>query len=100
MVLYVKPPIPGADLMSDEHGIKSIRYTIHEGTIYLTVAINKEFCSSYHLGGGPELIVVLLPKKFSPEQITSLASLEAMGGKVIAHPGWPIGYPSECGNLK
>jgi hypothetical protein len=102
IVLYVKPPVSGADYMTDERGIKSKRYTIHEGTIYLVVSINREFCSiaSKTPGGWAEMAVILLPKKFSPEQITSFASIEAMGGKTVAHPGWLPGYPPECNNLK
>jgi hypothetical protein len=100
IILYVKPPIPGADRMTDTHGIKSKEYTIHEGIIYLTVSINRELCSFYSQASGTEMDVVLLPKKFSSEQITSLSSIEGMGGKIIAHPGWPTGYPTECNNLK
>jgi hypothetical protein len=100
LVLYVQPPIPGADYMTDEHGIKSRQYTIRSGTIYMTVSINKEFCSFYHNAGGAEMIVVLLPKGFSSQQITSISSIETMGGKVIAHPGWPVGYPGDCANVK
>jgi hypothetical protein len=94
------PPIPGADYMTDEHGIKSHRYTIREGIIHMTVDMNKEFCSYFHHAGGAEMIVVLLPKQFPSEQITSISSIETMRGKVIAHPGWPIDYPGDCANLK
>jgi hypothetical protein len=41
--------------MTDPHGIKSKAYTIYPGIIYLTVSINKEFCSFYNgLFGGVE----------------------------------------------
>jgi hypothetical protein len=43
IILYVKPSMPGADRMTDTHGIKSKEYTIREGTISVVVAINKEY---------------------------------------------------------
>jgi nitrogen fixation protein len=101
LVLNVKPPIPGADYMTDPHGIKSSTYSIHQGMIYMVARINKEFCSFFARNGGVEMIVVLLPKKFSSEQISSISSIDAMGGKIIGHPGWPMGYPPpECNSLK
>ncbi len=87
--------------MEDTHGTKSKGYTIYGGIINLIVPINKDLCSFFNTANGPvELIVVLLPKKFAPEQITSLSSVEAMGGKIAANSGWPDGYPPECNNLK
>jgi len=70
LVLYVKPPVPGANRMEDTHGEKSKAYTIYDGIITLMVPVTRELCDSYRAvhGGGTELIVVLLPKKFEAAQ--------------------------------
>ena len=83
LVLYVKPPVSGADYMTDEHGIKSKRYTIHEGIIYLVVSINRDFCSiaSKTPGGGRKWPPSCYQRSFHQSKSHHLPQLRRWEGK-------------------
>jgi hypothetical protein len=84
ILLVVRTSFSDVDRMTDEYLESSIPYTIQSSIMLLTHASSNKL---RFLVDGPTMVeynVAILPKNISEKEITTLDSIEHLGGKILA----------------